>query len=239
MSEKASLAVIIPCYNEYDAVPQFSIEIEQFYNQFKSQFPHNDLKIIIVNNNSNDGCIELLKKSFNQEIPLVLLECTEQGYGAALKYGFSSLNSDYYAFADLDNTYPFVKLIDMFEVVSNESSQLDMISGGRLHSESQIPFIRNLGNMMYSQLTRTLFECPIVDTCSGMRMFSKQVKSSILTLKQNDLSFSIELTAHALKHNWSLKEIPILYRERLGKSKLSIIKDGFIFLYTLLKVKMS
>lgn len=239
MSEKSSLAIIIPCYNEYDAVLQFSDEIEHFSVQFKKKFPMIELKIVVVNNNSSDGCIELLKETLKSSNSIHIIDCSEQGYGAALKHGFKTVNSDYYAFADLDNTYPFIKLIDMFEVITNKSENWHMISGGRLHSGSQIPFIRNLGNHMYSSLTRILFSSPIVDTCSGMRIFSLQVRDSIVKLKRNDLSFSIELTAYALKNNWNLKEIPILYRERLGKSKLSVINDGFIFLFTLLKVKLS
>ena len=63
-----------------------------------------------------------------------------------------------------------------------------------------------------------------------MRIFRAERLSEIVGLHRNDLSFSIEFTAHALVKKWKISEFPIHYRDRVGESKLSILKDGFMFM---------
>jgi hypothetical protein len=44
------------------------------------------------------------------------------------------------------------------------------------------------------------------------------------------------MTTWALHDAWGVKEIPISYRERIGDSKLSVVKDGFRFTYDILSI---
>ena len=64
-----------------------------------------------------------------------------------------------------------------------------------------------------------------------MRVFRSSLKNGVLDLKSNDLSFSIDFTSFVLMNNWKISEYPIFYRDRVGESKLSVIKDGWVFLF--------
>lgn len=234
MSQKSSFTVVIPCYNEERAMNSFLDELESFVESFQRAFADIRLDIRIVNNNSTDQSLEILS---NRELPscVHVITCLVQGYGAALKAGFESVEADFYAFADLDNTYPLHDLIVMFRLLQHR--QADMILGARVHGGSEMDWVRRFGNVFYFKLTNLLFASGLSDSCSGMRIFSKKVKSEVLSLKRRDLSFSIELTAKALSKDWSVIEYPIGYRDRLGSSKLSVFLDGFRFLFVLMRVR--
>lgn len=239
MSKKSSFALVIPCYNEEEVIPHFREELSSFYDAFISVYSEVSLQVVIVDNNSTDKSLALLKEFAKNNQYVQITGCLRRGYGAALKCGFAAVQADFYAFADLDNTYPLRDFIAMLSLFLDKASSVDMVSGGRLNTTSEIPWLRRFGNTMYSKLAHMLFPYQIIDTCSGMRIFRHARKSEILKMHEDDLSFSIELTAHALKHQWRLKEFPIFYRERLGASKLSVIKDGFKFLYILIYKRFS
>jgi glycosyltransferase involved in cell wall biosynthesis len=234
MSQKSSFTVVIPCYNEEKAIPAFLTELNSFIDLFLINFPLFKLNVLIIDNNSTDQSFQILNAA-NLKPEIQVLQCQVQGYGAALKFGFLNSKSDYYSFADLDNTYPLSDLVVMLKLMQFKKS--DMVLGSRLHLRSEIEFLRLLGNKVYLKITNFLFSAQITDSCSGMRIFSEQVKKDVLSLTQNDLSFSIELTAKALSKKWVIAEYPIAYRHRLGESKLSLFADGFKFLFVLMRVR--
>ena len=228
MGKKSSVALIVPCYNEAESIPAFGIELHEFVRRFETLRPDFSLFVIVVDNNSTDKSGELLQVLKKQLSCLSIETCGKRGYGAALKHGFSIANSDYLCFLDLDNTYPLISLIDFLNVL--EADDLDIVYGARIHKASDISALRSLGNRFYVILLRLLFKSKLSDVCSGMRLFRGALKPEIIALKTDGLSFSIDLTVHALLSGWKISERPIHYRNRTGESKLSVIRDGLRFL---------
>lgn len=238
MPQKTNFAVVVPCYNEELVIPFFEKELLGFYETLHQKYPQLQVDFIVVNNNSTDNSQGLLQalvpKHPNQ---LKVINCAEQGYGAALKAGFSSAGAyTYISFLDLDNTYPMLSLFEMYEAMENEN--LDIIYGARLHPQSQIGIIRKIGNALYVGLLRLLLNSTLTDVCSGMRMFKSSKLQEILSLTDDGLSFSIQFSSYVLSQKWKLKEIPIHYRDRIGESKLLVVSDGFKFLFSSLKVSL-
>lgn len=233
MIKKSSLGLIVPCYNESSSIPYFEEELNKFRDEFNAQMPEFCLSVFVIDNGSTDGSHSMLKELENRTEDLKLLSCPTIGYGAALKHGFSNIESDYLCFLDLDNTYPMISFVQMLRKLI--SDDLDIIYGARIHDESGIPFIRYLGNQLYVVLMKFLFHSPLTDVCSGMRIFKSIHKYEIINLKSDDLSFSIDFTALVFLKKWKVSELPISYRERVGDSKLSVIKDGFLFLSIIFK----
>ena len=123
----------------------FLEELRQFIAIFTQNLVDVDLSIKIVDNNSTDRSLDFLKK---QNLPkcIEILTCSQQGYGAALKYGFLNSNSDYYAFADLDNTYPLADLIAMLKIMQHKNA--DMVLGARIHAQADMESLRRFGNWL-------------------------------------------------------------------------------------------
>lgn len=235
MQKKSSLVLIVPCYNEYQSIPHFSDELERFAGVFAEKFGPDELRVVIVDNNSDDDSRQRLEELRRKQKFVDVIDCQRPGYGAALKRGFSyaSSSAKAMAFLDLDNTYPLSSLLPMLTALREQS--LDMVYGARIHSESKIPWIRSLGNRLYVFLLRWLLKSPLTDVCSGMRVFRSELVDQIVALKADDLSFSIEFTAMAVQKKWKLHELPIAYRDRVGESKLSVVRDGTLFLMVVLR----
>jgi glycosyltransferase involved in cell wall biosynthesis len=234
MKQKTNLAVIIPCYNEEQNFDIFDAELALFVNQVTNT---SEMRIhfFIVDNNSTDQSAALLGGLQKRYHGLVtVLNCPVQGYGAALKHGFSQARDfDYITFLDFDNTYPLMAILDLLKLAIERD--LDLVYGVRLHAGSQIETIRKVGNRFYVLLLKLLCGYPLSDACSGQRVFKAEHISTICNLKENDLSFSIELTMCAINRKWSLAEKPIAYRGRTGESKLSVVSDGFKFLSIIIR----
>ncbi len=96
-----------------------------------------------------------------------------------------------------------------------------------------MPWIRQLGNQMYSFLLRRINRRPVHDSCSGLRVFQASQKDWMNELP-NGLDFSLAMTVNCLKNNLRFEEHPITYKSRLGDSKLKALVHGFTFLKTLL-----
>ncbi|MBC7465875.1 MAG: glycosyltransferase family 2 protein [Bdellovibrio sp.] len=240
MSLKSSFAIVVPCYNEEKAMPVFLAEVTNFFSLFSKELPDFTLKFIFVDNNSTDTSFRRLSdfaEKFSPFGSIQVVSCKTQGYGAALKTGFSATESAWYGFADLDNTYPLKDFPNMLKLALEKN--LDIVFANRLQLKTDMPLIRKAGNLFYSYLSQILFQNSVQDMCTGMRVFKMSRRQKIVSLPSNDLKFSIEFTATTLKEEWPKAEIAIVYRERLGESKLSVVKDGILFLLTLLKVKFS
>lgn len=235
MRKKSSLTLIVPCYNEFHSIPYFSKELGSFHADFSEKIGADAFAVVIVDNNSNDGSRERLSELCRVYSFVTVIECKEPGYGAALKQGFAyaAADTENLAFLDLDNTYPLASLLPMLQLLRVEN--LDIVYGARIHAASEIPWVRSIGNRMYVHLLRWLLKSPLTDVCSGMRVFRSERSREVLALKANDLSFSIEFTAMVIMKKWKLMELPIAYRTRVGESKLSVVRDGILFLMVVLR----
>jgi glycosyltransferase involved in cell wall biosynthesis len=236
MSKAILFSIVIPCFNEELAIPRFLAELTLFEADFSRLFPMVKLNVIFVNNNSNDKSKELLLIHTADQNDAIVIDCTTQGYGAALKYGFSSSASDYYSFLDLDNTYPLQTLFEAFKIMI-ESESLDILMTNRFSKSSKMPIVRNLGNRFFAMLVQILFRTPISDTCSGMRIIHSRRIQDVVSLTCDGLDFSIQLTCVSLKKQWSVHYHDMIYNQRDGESKLSIVKDGLLFLKAVLKTR--
>ena len=234
MTQKTSLGVVVPCFNEEHNVDYFESEVGQFLPYLRENFPHIEVQFYVVENNSTDGTRVKLNSLMSRQKNLSIVDCSAQGYGAALKFGFETAKkNDYVSFLDFDNTYPMKSIPDLLTEL--QKKELDLVYGARLHQQSEIDPIRKAGNRLYVILLKCFIGSELSDVCSGMRVFKSKHVDSILTLKADDLSFSIQLTSYAILKKWKIGELPISYRKRIGESKLSLLKDGVLFLLVAMK----
>lgn len=218
------LTIVLPCHNEAEAIP---VVIPQTLNYLSSQNQFS-YEVIVVDDGSTDQSAQLLAQY--PEIKL-LHTPVRSGYGAALKKGFAEASGHFIAFSDLDGTCHVRDIVRLCERLKDQ--QLDLIWGLRLHKSTHMPWIRQLGNQMYSLLLRCIYRRPVHDSCSGLRVFQAIHKNWMNELPDG-LDFSLAMTVKCLKNNLRFEEHPITYKSRLGDSKLKALIHGFTFLKTLL-----
>ncbi len=211
---KSKIAVLIPCYNE-------SKTIAKVVKDYKEALPEAD--IYVYDNNSTDNTDEIAKKAG----AIVRYE-SKQGKGNVIRTMFREIDADCYLMIDGDDTYPSENARQMCDYVLENG--VDMVIGDRLSStyfeENKRPF-HNLGNRMVRGLINKIFKSNIRDIMTGYRAFSYNFVKTFPILSKG-FEIETEMTIHAIDKNFTLKEIPVQYRDRPegSVSKLNTYKDG-------------
>ncbi len=215
------IAVLIPCYNE-------SKTIEKVVKDYKKALPEAD--IYVYDNNSSDGTDEIARKAG----AIVRYE-TKQGKGNVIRTMFREIDADCYLMVDGDDTYPAESARKMCDYVLEKN--VDMVIGDRLSStyfqENKRPF-HNFGNKLVERLINKIFKSNIVDIMTGYRAFSYNFAKTFPILSKG-FEIETEMTIHAIDKNFTLKEVPIQYRDRPegSVSKLNTFSDGFKVIKTI------
>lgn len=211
---KSKIAVLIPCYNE-------SKTIAKVVKDYKEALPEAD--IYVYDNNSTDNTDEIAKKAG----AIVRYE-SKQGKGNVIRTMFREIDADCYLMIDGDDTYPSENARQMCNYVLENG--VDMVIGDRLSStyfeENKRPF-HNLGNRMVRGLINKIFKSNIRDIMTGYRAFSYNFVKTFPIISKG-FEIETEMTIHAIDKNFTLKEIPVQYRDRPegSVSKLNTYKDG-------------
>lgn len=229
------LTVVIPCRDEKRAIPLVMERLEQLRTALKQRFGTGaQLEIVVVDDGSRDGSAEELAK-----LPQITVQknAESRGYGYALKQGFALAKGDFVGFLDMDNTYDAIEFIPMLERLIN--SDIKMVCGARMGEHTKMPITRLVGNKLFVCTIQILFGKKVQDACTGMRVFSSDMKELFLRINQDQLDFSLLQTLYFLKHKIKFVEMPIRYGERVGESKLSLGVDGLRFLLSILRVRFA
>lgn len=226
--DSATLTVVVPALNEEDGIASILRRILAVEGLLK-EVGVDQLEVIVVDDGSCDRTGEIVR-----EFPAVRLVCHPQnrGYGAAIKTGFFHARGDLLAFIDADGTYPPEQLPALCRVALSGSA--DVVVGSRRSGGlSQMPVVRRLGNFLWSNLVSIIGTKNVADPASGMRVLRRSALQKLYPLPDG-LNFTPVMSTRSTYEDVTVVEVPIPYRERVGKSKLSVVRDGGRFLSTIL-----
>ena len=221
------LSVVIPAYNEEGGIAQI-IERVLSTRSGLADAGVEDLELIVVDDGSRDETANITARY--PEVRLVR-HPTNRGYGAALKTGFSRARGNLLGFLDADGTYPPEHFPQLCRVALEE--QADLVIGSRMAgAESEMPLVRRVGNFIFANLVSLLGNHRVSDSSSGMRVIRRDALPRLYPLPDG-LNFTPVMSTRALHEDVCWREIPIPYQERVGRSKLSVVRDGMRFLSTI------
>ena len=221
------LSVVIPAYNEEGGIAQI-IERALSIGPRLKDVGVDDMELIVVDDGSHDDTAEIASRY--TQVRLVR-HAGNQGYGAALKTGFSQAQGNLLGFLDADGTYPPEHFPELCEVALRED--VDLVIGSRMAgAESEMPLVRRVGNLLFANLVSLLGAHRVTDSSSGMRVIRREVLPMLYPLPDG-LNFTPVMSTRALHEGIRWREVPIPYRERVGRSKLSVVRDGMRFLQTI------
>ncbi|HLE62167.1 MAG TPA: glycosyltransferase [Pyrinomonadaceae bacterium] len=220
-SEHATIAVLIPCYNE-------EVTIAAVVRQFKEQLPESDI-YVFDNNSSDDTVAEAISAG------AIVARERRQGKGYVVQSMFQQINADVYVIVDGDGTYPAEEVQRILGPVL--ADEADMVIGSRLHTKSQSQFrtLNRLGNRLFLTILNWTFKVRITDMLSGYRAFSRRFVKSV-PLFGGGFETETELTIKALQRGFRIAEVPINLgiRPKGSFSKIRIAHDGLRIANTLL-----
>ncbi len=217
------VAVLIPCYNEEQAVAQV-------VRDFRAALP--EATLYVYDNNSKDRTVENA-----QAAGAVVRREPLQGKGNVVRRMFADIEADIYVMVDGDATYHAPSAPMMIQKLVAEN--LDMIVGTRLQTEENGAFRHGhqLGNKLLTGFVAWLFGDRFHDMLSGYRVFSRRFVKSFPALSSG-FETETELAVHALSLRMPVDEVETPYYSRLegSVSKLNTYRDGWRILMTALKL---
>lgn len=232
--KKHKLSIVIPAYNEEDAIESIIKRCLDAKSHIINNSPVENIEIIVVSDGSVDKTPELAQR-FVPEIKLIAY-VPNRGYGAALKTGFAEATGDLVSFLDADGTCDPLYFSDMVNKMVTEKA--DIVIGSRMGKNSKMQGIRRLGNTIFVNLIKILSKQELTDSASGMRVIKKDKLNQIYPLPDG-LHFTPAMSVKALfDSNLKIAEVDMTYEERVGESKLSVLKDGFRFLRVILEAAL-
>ncbi|MFN8650861.1 MAG: polyprenol monophosphomannose synthase [Gemmatimonadales bacterium] len=210
--------VIIPTYNEAINLPQIAPVV-------LAQDPR--LDVLVVDDNSPDGTGQLADAMAKDNPRVhVLHRPAKQGLGRAYLAGFAwALERDYQAIFEMDADFShdptfipsFLKAVE----------DADLVLGSRYATGVNVinwPISRLLLSLGANFYARVITGLPLTDSTGGFKCFRRSVLAAIdLTrVKSNGYAFQIEMSFRAWKLGFTLKEVPIIFHDRVeGSSKMS------------------
>lgn len=226
------LSVVIPAYNEENGICEIAERVLAVEPALKS-VGIDKLELLVVDDGSRDKTAEVAEGISGVSL---IRHPKNKGYGAALKTGFSKASGELIGFLDADGTYPPEYFPQLCQAALNGT---DLVIGSRMAgADSQMPMTRRIGNFFFANLLSILGRQKVTDSASGMRVFKKEILEQIYPLPDG-LNLTPVMSTRALHEGIKIEEVPIPYSERVGRSKLSVIRDGRIFLQSMVWTALS
>ena len=226
------LSVVIPAYNEEHGITEIATRVLSVAAELK-KVGVNQLELLVVDDGSRDQTAQVASKIKGVTL---IRHPQNKGYGAALKTGFAQARGQLIGFLDADGTYPPEYFPKLCVSALNGS---DLVIGSRMAGEdSKMPLTRRVGNFFFAGLLSILGRQKVTDSASGMRVFKREILERVYPLPDG-LNLTPVMSTRALHEGIKIEEVAIPYSERVGRSKLSVIHDGRIFLQSMVWTAMS
>lgn len=229
------LTVVIPALNEEEGVESILRRTLAAREAVAcAETGVREIEVILVNDGSTDRTEEIARSVDGVR---VLSFAKNRGYGAAIKAGFEAGRGDWLGFLDADGTCEPRFFKDLLALARAE--KLDVALGSRMHPGSRMPAVRVLGNWLFRSLVNLIGDASVTDIASGMRVVRREALNRLYPLPDG-LHFTPAMSVRALLDpRLRIGEIPMPYEERVGRSKLSVVRDGFRFLGIILQTALA
>lgn len=231
-----TLSIVIPAYNEENGLTEIVERVLAVAKDLPAAGV-DTMELLVVDDGSKDRTAEIAR-GLAEKFGTVRLICHPQnrGYGAALKTGFANARGELIGFLDADGTYPPEYFPQLCRVALDG---MDMVVGSRMAgAESKMPATRRVGNFFFANLLTMLSSERVSDSASGMRVFKRELLETIYPLPDG-LNLTPVMSTRALHEGFKVSEVPIPYSERVGRSKLSVVRDGMTFLRSMVWTVLS
>lgn len=215
MQTTADIRVVIPVLNERKSLPKVLRDI-----------PLEPERIVVVDNGSTDGSGQVAR-----EFGATVVEQPRRGYGSACLAGLDHIRReggcDVVAFVDADySDYPD-QMPRVVEPIFNEG--VDLVVGSRMLGQRQRGALAPQaywGNKLAVFLLRWLYGVEFTDLgpFRAMRWSSME----LIGMKDRDYGWTVEMQLKAARAGLRCKEVPVDYRRRIGRSKITGTVSGTV-----------
>ena len=169
------VALIVPCYNEQEALPIFYEEVMKVVTTMNCQY-----ELIFVNDGSKDNTLSILKNFAAKDENVTYISFSRNfGKEAAMYAGFSNADADYVAVMDADMQDPPTLLPQMVKIL--ETEDYDSVATRRVSRDGEPP-IRSWFARKFYQLINKISDADIVDGARDFRLMKREMVDAIVAM---------------------------------------------------------
>lgn len=211
--------LVLPTYNEAE-------NLEPLVAAALANLP-DTARVLVVDDNSPDGTGDLADRLAAEEPRIEVLHRTQkEGLGPAYIAGFRhalAAGADRILEMDSDFSHDPADLPRLLAATEEADVAIGSryVSGGGVENWSKVRQAISRGGSTYA---RALLGLPIRDLTGGFKCFRREVLEAIDldAIGSKGYAFQVEMTYRAIDLGFSVKEVPIVFRERrAGASKMS------------------
>lgn len=223
-----SLSIVLPCYNEGLTIAGVARAAEKAGRTVAKQ-----VEVIVVDDGSDDQSAEILS-SLTAENPALrcVVHRENQGYGRALRSGFSAAHHRHIFYTDADGQFDFNDLPQAVSLLE----EADIVVGYR--AARQDPWRRRLNGRLWSLLTSRCFDLKVRDVNCAFKLFPAELFHRI-TLRSRGALIDAEILTKSRQLGFVIRELPVRHYPRRGGratgADLRVIWRAFLELFDLVR----
>ena len=175
------ISLIVPCYNEQDALPNFYAEVKRVLEQMRTDRGEDfSYELLFVNDGSRDKTVSILRELAAKDEAVTYISFSRNfGKEAAMYAGFCNAHGDYVAVMDADMQDPPALLPDMMEKL--DTGEYDSVATRRVSRKGEPP-IRSWFARRFYRIINRISDADIVDGARDFRLMTRDMVEAIVEM---------------------------------------------------------
>ena len=174
------ISLIIPCYNEQEALPRLYAAIDEVTRQMEAYA----FELLFVNDGSKDNTLSLLKELAEKDSRVIYLSFSRNfGKEAAMYAGFCHARGEYVAVMDADMQDPPSLLPEMMRRIREEG--YDSVATRRVTRKGEPP-IRSFFARAFYRLINRISDVDVVDGARDFRLMRREMAEAIVAMGESN-----------------------------------------------------
>ncbi len=172
------ISIIVPCFNEEEAIPYFYDAMEKVRKEMEEQFEY-----IFVNDGSKDRTLTILRQLSGQDRAVRYLSFSRNfGKEAALYAGLQAAQGELVTVMDVDLQDPPEMLMEM-KAMLDGNPDLDCVGTRRVSRDGEPP-IRSFFAKLFYKLMNKISQVEVVDGARDFRLMRRHMVDAILSVSE-------------------------------------------------------
>lgn len=171
------LSLIVPCYNEEEALPLFYEEVTKVLKTLDE-----DYEIILVNDGSKDKTLAEMEQLAKKDKHIIYLSFSKNfGKESAMYAGLGNATGDYVGFIDADLQHPPVLIKDMLKALKND--EYDCAACRRVDRTGDSK-IRTWFARKFYKIINLISDAHMVDGAGDYRIMKREMTEAVLSVSE-------------------------------------------------------
>lgn len=179
MIKLKKISLIIPCYNEQEALPCFYKKVVKILSSL-----HYEYELLFIDDGSKDNTLKIIKE-FSLKNDHIKFFSFSRNFGkeSAMYAGFCNANGDYVAVMDADMQDPPSLLPQMLDIL--HSQKYDSVATRRVNRHGEPP-IRSWFAHNFYKIINKISDADIVDGARDFRLMKREMVDAIVAMSETN-----------------------------------------------------